>query len=76
MNSWADVQSVIRLRNLPYTVIRFNMSLAGCLIDTASGETLADTVKDAARYLGERGSGEPGRVPDLPARARVHRAGE
>ena len=28
MNSWGDVQTYIRLRGFPLTVIRWNMSLA------------------------------------------------
>ena len=55
MKTWADVQSFINRHGLAFTVLRFNMSLAGRLIDTASGELVADTVKDVARFLrGER----------------------
>jgi hypothetical protein len=51
VKSWGEVRAFIALHKLPYTVIQWNMSLRGCLVDTASGETLADTVKDAAKYL-------------------------
>ena len=51
MKTWGEVQAYIRLHELPYTVIRFNMSLEGRLIDTVSGATLADTLMDAARLV-------------------------
>ena len=53
MKTWADVQRFINSRNLPYTLIRFNMSLEGRLIETATGATVAETVKEAAAYLGD-----------------------
>lgn len=54
MKTWADVQLFINKHRLPYTIIRFNMSLQGRLIETASGETIAKTVKDAANWLKAR----------------------
>lgn len=51
MKTWSDVMSFILKHQLPYNVIRFNMSLRGCMIDVASGATLAETVTDAALYL-------------------------
>ena len=51
MKTWADVQLYITGRRLPFSVFRFNLSLAGRLIDTATGETLAATVKDAEWVL-------------------------
>ena len=53
MKTWADVQRFINSRNLPYTLIRFDMSLEGRLIETATGATVASTVKEAAAHLGE-----------------------
>lgn len=49
MKTWADVQRFITKHDLPYSIIR--LSLEGQLIDTFSGETVADTVKDAERVL-------------------------
>ena len=51
MKTWEDVRIYIACRNLPCTVMRFNMSRDGRLIDTATGELLADTVRDAERVL-------------------------
>ena len=51
MKTWADVQLYINRYKLPYTLLRFNMSLQGRLIDTATGDTVADTVQDAERHL-------------------------
>ena len=53
MKTWADVQRFINSRNLPYTLIRFNMSLEGRLIETATGVTVASTVQEAAELFGE-----------------------
>ena len=52
MKTWADVQRFINSRNLPYTLIRFNMSLEGRLIETATGVTVASTVQEAAAHFG------------------------
>lgn len=51
MKTWGEVQSYIRLHDLPYSVIRFNGCLDGRMIDTFSGEVVADSVKSAARFL-------------------------
>ena len=51
MKTWADVRTYIIQNKLPYTLVRFNMSLQGRLMETASGEIVAATVKEAARYL-------------------------
>ena len=51
MKTWADVQLFINKHRLPYTIIRFNMSLQGRLIEHSTGETVAETVKDAAARL-------------------------
>lgn len=53
MHAWWEVQLYITRNKLPFTILRFNMSLAGRLIDTATGEVLAATVKDAARVVSE-----------------------
>jgi hypothetical protein len=51
VETWRDVQTFINRYSLPYTVIRFNLSREGLLILTATGETVADTVKDAEEHL-------------------------
>jgi hypothetical protein len=51
MKTWADVRHFIVKNELPYTLIRFNMSLQGRLIETATGEIVAATVKEAAEHL-------------------------
>jgi hypothetical protein len=51
MKTWADVRHFIVKNELPYTIIRFNMSLEGRLIETATGETVASTIKEAAAYF-------------------------
>jgi hypothetical protein len=51
LETWADVQRHITRYRLPYSILRFNMSLQGRLIDTATGATLADTVKAADAVL-------------------------
>lgn len=55
MQAWWEVQLYIDQYKLPYSILRFNMSLAGRLIDRFTGETVAASVKDAERYL--RGNG-------------------
>ena len=52
MKTWADVQRFVNKHQLPYTLIRFNMSLEGRLVDTFTGKTVAGTVKEAAAHLG------------------------
>lgn len=51
IQTWSDIQIHINLHQLPLTVMRFNMSLAGRLVDTASGEIVASTVDEAKQYL-------------------------
>ena len=51
MKTWADVRTYIIQNKLPYTLIRFNMSSQGRLMETASGEIVAATVKEAAEIL-------------------------
>ncbi len=51
MKTWPDVQKFIDANDLPYKVVRFNMSLYGVLIDTFDQSTVADTVKTAEKYL-------------------------
>ena len=53
MQSWWEIQLYIDRHKLTFTVIRFNMTLQGRLIDRATGEVLAATVKDAARVVSE-----------------------
>ncbi len=51
MRTWSDVQRFIDKHDLPYRIIRFNMSLAGCLVDTFTDEVKAYTVREASLYL-------------------------
>jgi len=51
MKTWADVQSFVNRHELPYTIIRFNMSREGRLVDRFSGESVADSVKTAERVV-------------------------
>lgn len=51
MKSWSDVMLFISKHHLPFNVIRFNMSLRGVLINIETGETLANTLSDAVKYL-------------------------
>lgn len=51
MRTWADVQRFIDHHSMPYKVQRFNMSLAGVLVDTFTDQAVAYTVKQAAAYL-------------------------
>ena len=54
MHAWWEVQLYIDRHKLPYSIIRFNMSLAGRMIDRVTGETVAATVKDAELILKAR----------------------
>jgi len=49
--TWGDIERFVSINRLPFTVIRFNMSLEGCLIDTLTGDLLASTVKEATTQL-------------------------
>ena len=51
MKTWSDVKLFITKHQLPFNVIRFNMSLGGLLINIDTGETVADTVKAASEFL-------------------------
>ena len=51
MKTWSDLQLHINTHKLPYSIMRFNMSLQGRLIDLATGEVVAATLKEAADYL-------------------------
>ena len=51
MKTWGAIQAFIAKHSLPYKVIRWNMSLRGCLVDTFTHETVAYSVKDAAKWL-------------------------
>ena len=50
MKTWADIQAFIAKHSLSYRVMRWNMSLRGCLINDFDN-AVAYTVKDAERYL-------------------------
>lgn len=49
--TWHRVQQFIDKHSLPYRILRFNMSLAGCLTDTFTDEAVAFTAKDAMTHL-------------------------
>jgi hypothetical protein len=51
MNTWADVQCFINKHKLPLSLFRFNMARDGRLIDLATGDVVASTVKEARAYL-------------------------
>ena len=51
VKTWTEVKLFIDLHHLPMNVFRFNMSLRGCLIDLATGKTLADSLQAATAYL-------------------------
>ena len=51
MKTWTEVKLFIDLHHLPMNVFRFNVSLRGCLIDLATGKTLADSLQAATAYL-------------------------
>ena len=51
MKTWSDVMSFISKHELPFNVLRFNMSIGGLLINIDTGETVADTVKAASEFL-------------------------
>lgn len=51
MRTWSDLQLHINLHKLPFSILRFNMSLQGRLIDLATGTFVAATIKEAADYL-------------------------
>lgn len=51
MRSWGDVATVIVQKGLPYKVIRWNMSLRGCLVETVTDQVVAVTVKDSAKLI-------------------------
>jgi hypothetical protein len=54
MKTWADVQLYIDRHKLPYSIMRFNMARDGRMIDLATGEIVAATVKEAAVLIGDR----------------------
>jgi len=51
VKTWADVRTFIIQNKLPYTLMRFNMSNGGRLIETATGKIVAATVKEAEAHL-------------------------
>ena len=51
MKTWSQIQAFITRHSLPYKVERYNMSLAGTLVDTYTGGAVAYTVKDAVKHL-------------------------
>jgi hypothetical protein len=54
MTTWVDVRIYVLRHKLACTLIRFRDGSAR-LIDTASGETVAETVEDAEQYLKLKG---------------------
>ena len=51
MKTWSDVQAFATKHSLPYKVQRFNMSLAGVLVDVDTDCAVAYTVKESADFL-------------------------
>jgi hypothetical protein len=51
MRTWGDVDKFLAKHDLPYYVMRFNMSTAGRLVDVMTGQVVASTVKEAAKWL-------------------------
>jgi len=51
MKTWGDVQAFCEKHSLPYRVMRWNLSMRGCLIDSYNGSAVAYTVRDAAKWL-------------------------
>ena len=51
MKTWGDVDKFLAKHDLPYKVVRFNMSLAGRLVDVMTDKVVASTVREASAYL-------------------------
>lgn len=51
MRTWVEVQAFVTKHDLPYKVLRFNMSRAGVLVDTFTDQSVANTVREARRLL-------------------------
>ena len=53
MKTWAEVKLYIDRHKLPYSIMRFNMTLEGRMIDLFTGQVVASTVKEAAAHLSQ-----------------------
>jgi len=51
VKTWSDVQSFITKHDLPFNVIRFNMSLRGVLVDSISDESIAYDFRTAQEIV-------------------------
>lgn len=49
--TWHKIQQYIAKHQLPYKVVRWNMSLRGVLVNLTNDQAVASNARDAWRYL-------------------------
>jgi hypothetical protein len=70
LKSWGDAVKLIEHYNLSFEVIRFNMILRGVLVGKNTGDTVANTFKDAVPFLRAAESWAKGKRYQQPTKHR------